>query len=123
MQNRRKGNRIEIENPVSYELFDAKNMPVGQGMGRIINVSRDGVLIETYEQVDAPYIIFIANGLDDDVYQVRGKVMYTQKTEQGWFQSGIKLLETPEKKRRLIVNLIRYHTYQKNIQHDGPLTS
>ena len=91
---RRHHPRIKALNLISYNCIDAAKNVVAQGMGRTLNVSEDGILLETHVSIDPEYTIELAIGLEDDLINIRGSIIYTNPGINDKYQAGIEFLET-----------------------------
>ncbi len=90
---KRKHERYALLNLLSYVCLDAEGKEWTQGMGRTLNISETGLQLETHEPVDPRYIISLAIGIEDDVVDIKGKVVYCNRGENGMFESGIEFVE------------------------------
>ena len=86
---RRQHPRFKSLNLLSYVLIDDGNDAVQQGMGRTLDVSEGGILLETHAPIDPRYTVSLKIGLRDDITNVRGDVVYTRKSQSGRVESGI----------------------------------
>ena len=91
---KRQHQRIDALNLISYSCIDATENVVAQGMGRTLNVSEDGILLETHVSIDPEYTIELAIGLEDDLINIRGSIIYTNPGINDKYQAGIEFLET-----------------------------
>ena len=91
---RRHHKRINALNLISYNCIDATESVVAQGMGRTLNVSEDGILLETHVSINPEYTIELAIGLEDEVINIRGSIIYTNPGINDKYQAGIEFLET-----------------------------
>ena len=91
---KRQRHRINSLNLISYSCIDATENVVAQGMGRTLNVSEDGILLETHVSIDPEYTIELAIGLEDDLINIRGSIIYTNPGINDKYQAGIEFLET-----------------------------
>lgn len=95
-KDRRNHSRINALNLISYNCIDETGQTVGQGMGRTLNVSEDGILLETHVLIDPKYTVALAIGLEDDMINIKGKVVYSKPGEEERFKSGIEFIKTTE---------------------------
>jgi hypothetical protein len=61
-------------------------------MGRTINVSESGIMLETHVTFNQDDTVDVVVGLKEDMVTLRGKVIFTRTTETGQYQSGIQFL-------------------------------
>jgi hypothetical protein len=91
-QNLRRYNRIDSLNLIHYMCYDEESQIVSQGMGRTLNVSRGGVLLETHVPLEQGYIISMTVGIDDQTMELQGKVVHCKMRGERRFESGIEFL-------------------------------
>jgi hypothetical protein len=99
---RRAHPRFKSLNLLSYVCLDEHDNPVQQGMGRTLDVSEGGILLETHTVIESPYIVFLSLGLGDDVADIRGKVIYSRKAQNGRVESGVDFREADDVQRRIV---------------------
>ena len=92
-KNKRKHLRVGSLNLIAYLCIDEDNNVVSQGMGRTLNVSEGGILLETHVQMDSKHTVSLTIGLEDEVVEIRGKVVFPKTGEDGKFETGIQFLE------------------------------
>ena len=86
---KRKQSRTRSLNLLAYECLDENQDVVRQGMGRTLDVSEDGLLLETHAPIDVQHTIFLKIGLEDDMAEICGRVVYSRAGESGRYESGI----------------------------------
>ena len=96
MNEKRKHSRVESIYLLNYVNLDENNDELMQGMGRTINVSESGIMLETHIPFKENDTVDVVVGLKDDMVTIRGKVIFTRSTETGRFQSGIQFLTIDE---------------------------
>ena len=72
----RKYSRFSSLNLLSYSCLDENDQVVSQSMGRTLNISKGGLLLETHIPIDPQYQIAITLGLDEELVTINGKVAY-----------------------------------------------
>jgi c-di-GMP-binding flagellar brake protein YcgR len=110
--NKRKNPRVKTANGVSYTCIDETGRGVEQGMGRTIDISLGGMLLETSTLIESMYIIIATIDLRGHVIEIKGKVAYSISIKSGQFLTGIQFLETPEKQIKIITEFIKAHHYR-----------
>ncbi len=98
----RKYTRVDSLNLVHYNTLDKDNNVTTQGMGRTLNVSQGGILIETHVSIDAKYVMLIAIGFKDDLIDLKGKVVYCKSGEDNKFEVGIEFLTINDTECRIL---------------------
>lgn len=99
---KRKNPRIGSHNLISYVCLDENSVPIGQGMGRTLNISEGGILLETHSPIDPQYIVSFTVSLEDELMDIRGNVTYNKKRDDGKFEAGIQFIDIDEDKIRIL---------------------
>ena len=76
---KRTDQKVESSNLLSYICLDEKNHGMMQGMGRTLNVSDGGILIETHVPIDLHHIVSMSMALEDDLMDFKGKIACSRK--------------------------------------------
>lgn len=87
---KRKYTRFNSSNLLSYTCMNIENVVVQQGMGKTLDVSEGGILLETHVPIDPGYTVYLDIGFKDEVAKIVGKVAYTRQGETGRAESGIR---------------------------------
>jgi hypothetical protein len=61
-------------------------------MGKALNVSRSGILLETAHLIEAEYVSLRTVDLDNNLIKLKGQLIYCRKTDSGWYQVGIRFV-------------------------------
>ena len=102
----RKAVRINSLN-LSYIGIDENNVTVKQAMGRTLNVSENGILLETHFPIDSKQIVSIALALEDDLIDMKGEVVYSRQGQEDKFETGIKFIEVKEASQQILKKYIQ----------------
>ena len=92
VKEKRKHARIHALN-LSYICLDENDKIVKQGMGRTLNVSESGILLETHFPIEVDHLVLLSMGLEEDIVDIKGKPVHIKRNEQGLHEVGIKFLE------------------------------
>ncbi len=111
-ENRRHA-RVTSVNLMSYACFDENCKQMGQGMGKTLDMGLGGVLMETTVPIQAKYILLMAINLKEEVTEIRGKVVYSNKVEPNVFHTGIRFLEQNEKIREIVTDMLKFYLKTK----------
>jgi hypothetical protein len=103
--NKRKHQRIPSLN-LSYVCLDENNNIVKQGMGRTLNISESGILLETHFPIESKYLVLMTIALREDLLEIKGKPIHARSNETGEFEIGIEFLEPDPNSIRLLENFI-----------------
>jgi len=92
MNEKRKHSRVDSIYLLNYVHLDENDKQDIQGMGRTINVSESGIMLETHVALKENDTIDVVVGLKEDMVPIRGKVVFTRAAESNRYQSGIQFL-------------------------------
>ena len=116
IEEKRKHPRVKTENLVSYVCIDDGGNEIEEGLGKTINVSLGGILIETNNPIGTQDILLMTIGIDDEIMNMKGKVVYCRAEDSGMFRTGIQFLEAKENIQLFVTNLIKIYSKQKTRQ-------
>ena len=92
-ENKRKQRRYSSIHLLNYVCLDSEGGRTSQGMARTFNISETGVKIETHEPIETRYILFLSIGIEEDIFDIKGKVVYCNRGDEGRFESGVEFYE------------------------------
>ncbi len=92
-ENQREEKRFDTIHLLNYICLDKENRQLGQGMARTLNLSETGVKIETHQPIETWDIVFLAIGIGEDIFDIKGKVVYCNQGPEGRFESGVEFYE------------------------------
>lgn len=95
-EEKRKFSRIDSINLLNYVYYDENEEESNQGMGRTLNVSESGILLETHNAIDTSHIVSLTIGFKEDVVDIKGKVMHNKENDSNMFEAGIEFFEMDE---------------------------
>ena len=111
---RRKFPRVRTDNPITYAMINEKGTKIGQGIGRSINVSQSGLLLETCEYIGSKYIFLVSTDTDQNLVEIVGKVIFSREISKSVFNSGIHFMGEHEDNVKFRRDLIRVF-HRKNV--------
>ncbi len=111
---RRKHTRVETSNLISYESINKDGDIVFNSMGKALNVSRSGILLETAHLIAAEYVSLMTVDLDNNLIQLKGQLIYCRKTNSGLYQAGICFAGSEEETAKFAVKLIKLYHHRKH---------
>ena len=86
----RKFERADALNFLAYSCVNEKDgTNTQQGIGRTLNISEGGVLLETDTPLDSMHTIFLTIALKEKVIDVKGRILWCKESTGGIFMSGI----------------------------------
>lgn len=112
-EEKRKFSRIDSINLLNYVHFNENEEEENQGMGRTLNVSEAGILLETHNPLQISHIISLTIGFKEEVVDIKGKVIYIQQNADAMHESGIEFFEMDETARKVLRQYIKAFNAQK----------
>jgi Tfp pilus assembly protein PilZ len=106
---RRKHPRVETNNRVSYICIDDNGNPIKEGVGRAINISQGGILIETHHAFEWKNILLLGIDIENKLNRIKGQVVYCNSADSGVFRTGIEFLEVNDKILSFVIQLLKTH--------------
>ena len=105
-EEKRKHSRIDSLNLLNYVFSDESGGGSTQGMGRTLNVSESGILLETHTPIDVNNIISLTIGFEEDVVDIKGRIVYTKENDRKMNESGIEFFDIDETARKILIRYI-----------------
>ena len=102
----RKHYRVDSANLLAYSCRNQKNEVIEQSMGRTLNVSESGILLETHTQMDTRNTISLSIGFKQHVLDINGNIMWSRPNSDGMFQSGIEFFGINEEDHKILKKYI-----------------
>ena len=93
---KREKQRITSTNLLNYISLDQNFQEVSQGMGKTINMSETGLLIETPTAINPEHFLSLNIGLADERFKVHGQVIYTISLKSNSYRTGIRFKQAPK---------------------------
>ena len=92
-EEKRQSARIQSLNLLSYFCMDEKGEVVTRGVGRTLNVSKGGILLETHTPIDSKHTLSLVIAMENDLVDVRGEVVDYWVGEDGKHKTHIRFTE------------------------------
>ncbi len=93
MTENRKHSRVDSIYLLNYVHLDENDNAIMQGMGRTMNVSESGIMLETHVSLGKNETIDVVLGLQEEMLTIRGKVIFSRAAKYDMYQSGIQFLD------------------------------
>jgi hypothetical protein len=107
--------RVRINKGISYNGLDVDSRVVDRYMGIALDVSRDGIQIETNRRIITEHILLMFFDYKSKYIATKGKVVYSYEDGPGKFKTGIQLQGIKEDNLRFVKRLIQSYHYQKRV--------
>ncbi len=98
--------RVESTNLLNFVCRGEDGEPYHQGMGRTLNVSEDGILLETYKPLDPQTSISITIGIEDELVDIEGEVIFLNESTKDIYVAGIRFSQINDKKQMILLKFI-----------------
>ena len=103
---KRKSLRINSLN-LSYIGINEDNEIVRQAIGRTLNVSESGILLETHFPIESKQIVSLSLALEDDLINMTGEVVYSRPGDDEKFETGIKFINLDNDTQKVLKVFIK----------------
>ena len=113
---RRKGVRIDALNLLEVSVVE-NQIVVNQGIGRTLNVSESGILLETHFSVDLKSSLSLTIAIENDLITINGKVVYCKPGKNEMYETGAQFLDIDDSARQIIGKLIKAFRKHKKISY------
>jgi len=110
---RRKHPRVDIFFPIFYNCFDDDDNITGQNMAVALDISQGGMLLETVEPIDSNYVNLNSLSINDKIFEIKGKVVYSKKDDNGKITVGISFQGDFSANSKFAQEIIRAYFYKK----------
>ncbi len=116
---RHRHERVDSINLIAYRYYDEQGALIDQGMGRTLNVSESGILLETQEPLEKDKLVSLDIALNEDVLDIQGIVVRFSEGLEGRFESGIEFMETSSDEKDMLRRYIEAFGREYGQDGDG----
>jgi hypothetical protein len=106
--------RVKTCNLISYMAIKENGAITDLGMGRALNVSQNGIFLETPRLVFSDYISLMSVDLDNNLIEIKGEVIYSGINRSGMVGNGIRLQGEHHENIQFATRLIKVFHIRKN---------
>ena len=99
---RRRYIRPESLNLLDYIVVDEQGVQSEYSMGRTLNISIGGILMETQLKLQEGNQALITLGLEDELFDVIGRISHSTLYKYGMYHNGIEFFHDSVEDRRVI---------------------
>ena len=114
---RRKDPRIKTSNLISLLSIDENGKEISQGLGRALDISKGGMLLETPHPIPEARLSLMAVDKDNILFEIEAKLAYCKKSAPELYQSGIRFIGTEEQVISYVTRLIKEYNSRKSTLH------
>ncbi len=105
-KDKRKHFRVNSLN-LSYVFVNGNNDEEKQTIGRTLNVSESGILLETYIPVNLNDKLLLTIGLKEDLVNIEGKVVHIAKDEDEKHEVGVQFTDKDDASTEILKKYIK----------------
>jgi len=102
---KRKHMRVNALN-LSHVAVDDQDTTVKQAIGRTLNVSETGILLETHFPIESDQNVELTLGFEENLVNLKGKVIHLLNGETGKFEMGIQFTDIDDEATDVIKDFI-----------------
>jgi len=110
---RRKFPRVKIFNPISYDCVDKDGNLLDQSMGLALDISQNGILLETAHRLESKNIYLLFVDVDNELTRITARVVFSVKKKDGKFKTGINFQGEHEENIQFAKKIIQAYHHQK----------
>ena len=115
-EDRRRKPRAKSLNLLDYIVIDEEGKSGNYSMGRTLNISDEGILMETNIGLELGQLVLITLDLEEELVQVTGKVVHANgKDKSGSYQAGVKFFHLGNNERRAISVYTKLFNTRKDV--------
>ena len=88
-------------------------------MGRTLNISENGMMLETHIPIDPDGSMSLTIGLEEELMDIDGKIIFSKKKEDGKYETGVHFRKPDEEKRRFLrhyITLFREQEFKTGVK-------
>jgi hypothetical protein len=106
--------RVRTCNLISYMAIEENDEITDLGMGRALNISQNGIFLETPRVLFSEYISLMSVDLDNNLIEIKGQVVYSGINGSGMVGNGIRLIGEHHENIQFATRLIKVFHVRKN---------
>ncbi|MEN8191144.1 MAG: PilZ domain-containing protein [Thermodesulfobacteriota bacterium] len=105
MQEKREFIRLESLNLLDYQIVDDHGQYAAHSMGRTLDVSEQGLLLESEQEINNGDSLIVTIGLEDDLIELLANVTHVVKSDK-LYHAGMKFDEVDKEGERVLKKYI-----------------
>jgi hypothetical protein len=111
---RREHTRVETSNHILYEIMENEGQIVSRSMGKAINISPSGIMLETPGPIEAVNVTLVTVDLENNLIEMTSSLIYCRETESGMYQTGFCFIGSYKEKAKFAAKLIKLYHHRKH---------
>lgn len=106
--------RIDSEN-LSHVIVENAEGPVNEGIGKTLNISESGILLETHFPMESGQGVDLTLALEDELLEGKGEVVHSRTDEQGLSRTGIQFKDVDDATLRVLKQFVVLFRQQQSL--------
>lgn len=99
---------------LDYLIIDNNGLQTTYSMGRTLDVSENGIKLETTQKISKGDTLLITIGLEDDLIDLRGEVIHTEDLDKRYI-TGVEFRDISEEGKRIFKKYAEaFHSMRDN---------
>ena len=111
--NRRKHKRLKTRNLIAHVSYDTRGKLISQGLSKVLNISKGGMLLETPEPIESGLLSLMATDVENSLIEIDGNLVYCKKSSNGRYHSGVSFLASDDEIKAFVTKLIKEYSIRK----------
>jgi len=107
--------RYDALHLLDYLVMDSDGTTGQYAMGRTLDVSIDGIQLETIDEIDRDTLLQITIGLEDDLVDIEGRTVHSSPLS-GRHVAGVSFLKVSKEGRRILTRYIDAFNKRKELE-------
>jgi hypothetical protein len=107
--------RVKVNKALSYNSLDINSNIVERYTGVALNVSQNGIQLETDRLIETKYILLMFFDYRSNYVATRGEIIYSRQNDSGKFWTGVSLQGKNGDNLQFIKRLIQSYHYHKRV--------
>jgi len=100
--------RVDSKNLVAYSCLDDSGTVIKQGMGRTLNVSEGGILLEIHNTLPTGSLLSLSIGFEEEVCDILANVVYVLASDDGMYKCGMSFQGINDETGRILKKFIEF---------------
>jgi hypothetical protein len=110
--NQRQHARVKTCNLISYACLDDQGTLLTQGIGKALDISQSGLMLESSCPIESEYITLLSADPDDRLLDIVGKVAHARRSRSGSYKTGIRFTGSHAENVQFAASLIKTFHYR-----------
>ncbi len=105
--NQRRFKRTDSFNFLDYVVLDKSGEPIQNGMGRTLNVSENGLLLETNNYLSQGQDLMMTLGLHENTVELKGQVAHSDTPKENLYCSGVAFKKVDRRTKKTLKKFLQ----------------